>query len=339
MGPAYAVEARPSVQGLGPLSKKGDAMKQRRILYPLISIVIIISVLIISQIRPDIPLDTLREIYANSESLFIDIEGLPVHTRDQGKGPTLVLVHGTSSSLHTWDGWIPELKDSFRIIRMDLPGFGLTGPNRDHDYRISSYVSFIDAFLNKLGITNCYLAGNSLGGEIAWAYALKNPQKVSKLILIDAAGYPLEKLPPVFRLGRIPLLRNLLKVVTPRFFVEGSLKEVYGDDSKVTPELVDRYYQLALRPGNRDALLARIAVHDEEDCHLQIKDISVPTLILWGKEDKWIPLEYAHRFDADIPRSKLIIYEGVGHVPMEEIPQKTASDVKFFLTRDYLQES
>ena len=303
-----------------------------RILYPLISVIIVALVLIISQIKSDIPVETLKALYANSESRFIDIDGLQVHARDEGNGPVLVLVHGTSASLHTWDGWVKELIDSFRIIRMDLPGFGLTGPNKKHEYRISNYVEFLNAFLDKMGLTHCYLAGNSLGGEIAWAYALTYPERVSKLVLIDSAGYPKEKLPPVFRLGRIPVLKSVLKYVTPRFFVKGGLKEVYGDDSKVTPELVDRYYRLTLREGNRDALLAGIAVHGEEDRHLHIKNIKAPTLVLWGKEDKWISLEHANRFDTDIPRSDLIIYEGIGHVPMEEIPQKTASDVKLFLT-------
>jgi pimeloyl-ACP methyl ester carboxylesterase len=314
-----------------PYSTKGGGMKRPRILYPLISAIIVLLVLIISQVRFDIPVEELKEIYANSESQFIDIDGLQVHYRDEGNGPALVLVHGTSSSLHTWDGWIRELKDSFRIIRMDLPGFGLTGPNENHDYRISSYVSFLNAFFDKIGISQFYIGGSSLGGEIVWRYALAYPEKVSKLVLIDAGGYPLEKLPPVFRLGSIPLLNNVMRYVTPRFFVGGSLRDVYGDESKVTSELVERYYMLALREGNRDALLERIAVHGAEDHHLQIKNIRVPTLILWGKGDQWIPPEDAYRFYKEIARSVLIVYGGIGHVPMEEIPEKTALDVKRFL--------
>ena len=136
----------------------------------------------------DIPVETLKKKYCNEQSKFIEINGQEIHYRDEGSGYPLVLVHGTSSSLHTWDAWTNELKNDFRIIRMDIPAFGITGETKDRNYTIENYVKFIDAFTTALGVDTFYLAGNSLGGEITWNYAYSHPDRVKKIILIDAAG-------------------------------------------------------------------------------------------------------------------------------------------------------
>ena len=131
------------------------------------------------------------------------MDGLSVHYRDEGAGPPLLLLHGTGSSLHTWDAWTDALRGHFRVIRMDLPGFGLTGPNRDDDYRIERYVEFVEAFRRRLGLESFALAGNSLGGEIAWSYTVAHPDRVSALVLVDPAGYPIDRPALVFRLAKI----------------------------------------------------------------------------------------------------------------------------------------
>uniref|UniRef100_UPI00404B205D alpha/beta fold hydrolase n=1 Tax=Fulvivirga sp. TaxID=1931237 RepID=UPI00404B205D len=153
--------------------------------------------------KPDMPLDELKALYANEESKFVDIDGMDVHYRVEGSGPTLVLLHGTSSSLHTWDAWTEILKDDFTIVRMDLPAFGLTGPNTTKDYSLVAYSQFLDKFLAAVNVDTFYLAGNSLGGGIAMNYTLDHPERVKKLILIDASGYPREagKRPWIFRLA------------------------------------------------------------------------------------------------------------------------------------------
>jgi pimeloyl-ACP methyl ester carboxylesterase len=255
-----------------------------------------------------------------------------VHYRDEGTGPPLVLLHGTASSLHTWNAWTAALSAHHRTIRMDLPGFGLTGPNHSGDYSIGSYVAFLEAFRQALGLTRFALAGNSLGGQIAWSYAVAHPERVSELILVDSAGFPIEKPALAFTLARVPLLSALLAGMDPRHMVRKTLREAYGDPSRVTPELVERYRLLTLREGNREAFVAR-ANAARTDRSADLSSLRVPTLVLWGREDRLIPVSHASRFVEAIPGAELVLYEKVGHVPMEEIGERSAADVERFLSR------
>lgn len=302
----------------------------RIIIYAIIALLVIILVALVSMVRRDIPVKTIKEMYTDKASRFVDIEGTSVHYKDEGKGPALLLIHGTSSSLHTWDGWTTSLKGKYRIVRMDLPGFGITGPNVSGDYTVESYIAFLDAFTHKLGIKKFNLAGNSLGGLIAWRYALARPEKINKLILVDAAGYPMRLEVFAIKLGRTPGLNRIVRWCTPRFLVEKSIKDAYGDTGKVSPELIDRYWRMLLREGNREAYMREVNAK-RIDYTAKIKTISVPTLIMWGELDRWIPLEYGRPFQKDIRGSRFILYPGVGHLPMEEIPEKTARDARIFL--------
>jgi pimeloyl-ACP methyl ester carboxylesterase len=286
---------------------------------------------IASQIRRDIPLDELKRSYAGGASRFIDVAGLQVHYRDEGEGPPLVLLHGTGASLHTWDAWAEALRRRFRVIRMDLPGFGITGPNRDDDYRIDSYVAFLDAFRGKLGLDGFALAGNSLGGQIAWSYAVAHPKQVRALVLLDPAGYAIDRPALVFRLARIPGGSWLMTKLDPAPLTEKTLRDCYGDPSKVTPALVERYSKLALRAGNRRAFVARVT-RRAEDRSGDVAKVRAPTLILWGAQDRLIPVAHAERFAHAIPGARLIVYDGVGHVPMEEIGERSASDAGAFVS-------
>jgi pimeloyl-ACP methyl ester carboxylesterase len=286
--------------------------------------------------EPDRPLAELKARWAPAPSTFVDVQGMSVHLRDEGPradAVPIVLLHGTSSSLHTWDGWAAELKANRRVIRFDLPGIGLTGPPPDADYRIERYVHFVAAMLDALGVSRCVLAGNSFGGQVAWETALAHAARVEKLILVDAAGYPFQpvSLPIGFRIARIPLLNRLMEFTLPRSVIESSLRNVYADPGKVTPELVDRYFELTLREGNRRALAQRFAqapagIHPE-----RIPALNVPALILWGGRDRLIPPDDADRFHRDIAGSRLIVFDRLGHVPQEEDPAATVAPVKQFL--------
>lgn len=280
----------------------------------------------------DIPLETLKEKYANEQSKFIELNGQQVHYRDEGSGPVLILVHGTSSSLHTWDGWVNELKNDFRVVRMDIPAFGLTGETKERQYTIDNYVKFIDEFTGALGIDTFFLAGNSLGGEITWAYTYAHPEKVKKQILIDAAGYKRSgPVPLVFKIAKMPGADIIMSKVTPKRLVKKSLTDVFYDDEKVTDEMVDRYFELLRRPGNRKAFGERVKAIKYE-AEGKVNTITTPTLIQWGKYDKWILPEDAEKFKQDIAGSEVIYYEA-GHVPMEELPVITANDARAFLLK------
>ena len=287
----------------------------------------------------DRPVEALKARWAQSPSRFIPVLGMQVHVRDEGPAADplpIVLLHGTSASLHTWNGWAAAMRSQRRVIRFDLPGFGLTGPSPDSDYSIAAYVRFVTATLDALGVSRFVLAGNSLGGEIAWETALVVPQRVERLILVDAAGYPLQSgsskisIPVGFQLARLPLLRPLSQHTLPRGVVESSVREVYGDPSRVTPELVDRYFELALRQGNRRALGQRLDLVMKTQ-PARIAQVAVPTLILWGGRDRLLPLEFGQRFARDIAGSRLVVFELLGHVPHEEDPQTTLASVREFL--------
>lgn len=282
-------------------------------------------------IKGDLPLEELRARYAPAPSKFIELGGMSVHYRDEGSGPPLVLLHGTGASLHTWEGWVSALRRDFRMVRMDLPGFGLTGPNPSGDYTSAAYVEFLESFAARLGLDRFDLGGNSLGGFLAWRYAFEHPERVRKLILVDAAGYPQSR-PPVlvFRLARIPVLSSLLAHVDPRRFAEKTLRQAYADPARATPQLVQQYADLALRPGNRQAFVARVSA-PERDRSAQIRGLRLPTLVLWGRQDELLAVDNADRFGRDIPGSRVIIYDGVGHVPMEEIAERSAADARAFL--------
>ncbi len=280
---------------------------------------------------PDLPVEELKRAYATGSSRFIELDGLSVHYRDEGQGPPLVLLHGTGASLHTWDAWSSALASHHRVIRMDLPGFGLTGPDPKSDYSIPAFVSFVDSFCKKLGLTRFALAGNSLGGQIAWNLAVAHPEQVTDLILLDPAGYPIARPALIFRLARIPVLSSLLTHADPGAMVKKTLRDAYGDQSKVTPALIDRYRRLSLRAGNRDAFVARVK-QSPVDRTADLPHVAARTLILWGREDRLIPVAHAERFAKAIPGAKLIVYDSVGHLPMEEIGERSAADAEAFLT-------
>ena len=299
-------------------------------------IVLLIVAVIIMFSHRDIPLDDLKIKYANSNSSFVAVNKMDVHFRDEGVRTDtipIVLIHGTGASLHTFNAWSDRLKKSHRVIRMDLPAYGLTGPFPDKNYTMANYTAFLKDFLIALNIKQCVLAGNSLGGAIAWNFTLEQPSTVTKLILIDASGYPIasKSVPIAFSLAKIPVINKLLTFITPRFLVRSSVENVYFDSSKVTDLVVERYFNLTLRAGNRKAFVDRLKIPKDTSTYRFIKSIQQPTLILWGKEDLLIPVENAYKFQEDLPNNTLVILENTGHTPMEESPLESLAPVISFL--------
>jgi pimeloyl-ACP methyl ester carboxylesterase len=304
-----------------------------------LGVFLLILVLIYQGIYSDISREELKKIYANKQSKFIEIDGMQVHYRDEGTGFPIVLLHGTAASLHTWDAWSQELIKNYRVIRMDLPAFGITGPNKNPDYSIKNYTKFLHQFLSKLQIEKCYLAGNSLGGNIAWNYTAEHPEKIAKLILIDASGLPTNKPQPfVFKMAKTPILNSLFLYFTPKFFIEKNIKEVYADDSKISSKLIERYHKMALREGNRKAFIDRAKTDftpNEFKNSDKLQSILTPTLLIWGAKDEWIPLENGKRMNNLLPNATLYIIENSGHVPMEENPKESLLILKEFLAESF----
>jgi pimeloyl-ACP methyl ester carboxylesterase len=318
-----------------------SAPRRRALLFGAIAFVVcgVIGGYVVSAWAPDVSVESLKPKWAPPPSQFLAVDGMQVHLRDEGPrddSVPIVLLHGTSSSLHAWDGWTTSLSVSRRVIRFDLPGFGLTGPAPDGDYRMEAYVRFVMHTLDAVGARRVVLVGNSLGGWIAWRAALAQPDRVQRLVLVDAAGYPFisRSVPIGFRLARIPALSALVQRILPRSVIEGSVRSVFGDPSKVTPALVDRYYDLTRREGNRAALVARFAQLRADPDTAALRMIIQPTLILWGGHDRLIPPDNADRFGRDITGSRVVMFPALGHVPHEEDPATTVAVVRKFLLMD-----
>lgn len=308
---------------------------KRLIKVAIVAVVLLVAITFALFGYRDRTVEELSPKYAQPPSAFMQVENTSAHYRDEGMSSDrlpIVLLHGTGSSLHTFDAWAQRLSTQRRVLRVDLPGFGLTGPFPDRDYSIQHYVQWLHAFLQQSNVTRFVLAGNSLGGNIAWNYTASFPDSVDKLILIDSSGYPIaaQSTPLAFRLAQTPILKHGLKWITPRFMAQSSVENVYADSTKVTDTLIDRYFELTLRAGNRQALGDRFKSQSPPDISL-IKTIQQPTLILWGDQDRLTPLELAQRFHEDLPSSQLVVLKNTGHVPMEESPEESLEAVLSFL--------
>lgn len=308
--------------------------------------------------QPDKGTTALERAYTDRTSGFVEVGDSRVHYREAGdrSDPTLVLLHGTYSSLHTWDGWVAELEDRYHILRLDMPGFGLTGPRTQGEHTLEYLIETVGKFCDALGVSRVTLVGNSLGGGIAWRLSVERPALVSRLILIDAGGTTL-----LARLaGNLMSLGTDLvpRYITPRLVIRLIIRDAYGDESKVTPALVRRYHDLLLRPGNRRSVLevARNYAADHPGGEIDdpygsrlpylpssydpsphildtydIEAVSVPTLFQWGSEDEWLSLAFGKKLAERIPDSHFLTYDGIGHIPMEEAPIPTARDADRFL--------
>ncbi len=302
--------------------------------YLLILLLLLLIAFLAINYHADIPVATLKEKYTSEHSKFIEVDGMNVHYQRLGKGHPLVLVHGFSGHTWNWRAWMKHLPNDFDLIVMDLPGFGLTGPHPKGDYASEMSINFLDEFLTKIGVDTFHLAGNSMGGSISWAYTLAHPERVKKLILIDAGGYPKKSKKTIagFKILQYPIFHPLITKITPRSIIKKSLEGTYVDQSFAAEKEVDLYMDMLCRTGNRRVLIDRMKV-SRKDKSSSIKNIDNPTLILWGDKDIIIPVDNAYKFQRDIPNSKLIIYENVGHLPMDEVGEQSAEDVRQFLRR------
>jgi len=311
----------------------------------LVGVLILLTVLALSWAhRPDRPVETLVARWAPAPSEFVELRGQLVHLRDEGprhtgagSPPPIVLLHGTASSLHTWEGWARALRSARRVLSVDLPGFGLTGPfageYEPDNYHGDAYARFVIDLLQARGIERAVIAGNSLGGEVAWRTAHAAPARVAALVLVDSLGpvFVPEVVPPVFLAARTPLLNKLVEWALPRELVAQSLQSVYGDPTRITPELVDRHYELALRDGNRRALVERLRQQRLGEHAERLATLRLPTLILWGGRDRLVPPSVGRQLADTIPGSRLVLFPELGHLPQEEDPAATLVPLREFL--------
>jgi len=288
-----------------------------------------------SCVKRDLSTKKLTRDYTNRDSEFAKVQGMDVHYKDQGaeRAPCILMLHDIGSSLHTFQHWADTMQLEYRVVRLDLPGFGLTGPHPKGDYSIKMYREFIDKFLAKIGVKRCYIIGNGFGGRLAWEVALAFPKRVRKLVLISPSGFPnheTKKTPMERMASGNAIQKRQFRSFTPKSMVRKTLKQSYFDPDKIKVETVRRHYELLRRKGNRKAYIDRVSQEDYDRTR-RIKDIEAPTLIMWGTENKVISIEHASYFHKSLPDSKLKMYPESGHYLMEEIASQAAPDVMIFL--------
>ena len=310
----------------------------RRVLIGLAGAIVIFAGSFIAFRSPDIPVPALRAKYGSAASHYIALTpGQVIHLRDQGPrdGFPVVLLHGSNASLHTWEPWVAALTPRYRVISFDFPGHGLSSPAPSRDYTRAAYVGVTEAIVARLGLHRFALGGNSMGGGVAWDYAHRHPDQVAALILVDAAGQPERrggKLPIGFRIALTPGIRDLTTQITPRSLIESSLHQTVAVQAIVTPAMIDRYWELLRYPGNRQATLDRFAAYPSE-APAPDSPLAVPAAIVWGREDRLIPVASAAWFKARLPDASVTILDGVGHIPMEEAPGPALAPVAALLDR------
>lgn len=317
---------------------------KRRTLVGIVTIFLIILVCVVL-FEGDIPAATVDAKYSNAESKFLTTEdGSRIHYRDQGNasGTPLVLIHGAMASLHTWEPWVRTLGQKYRVITLDLPAHGLTGRVQSGNYGGSAFISVIDAVTKAVGIEKFVLGGNSMGGGATWQYTLEHPEKVIAMILVDSVppgNWNNADLEPdrgpgplAFRLLQQDWFRAIAAYIDPWPLVGQGLRSAYNNSPVVNDELAARYYELIMRKGTRSAILGGGKPSDRATNQLSdLNSLQQPTLIMWGAQDSIISVSTVSLFEENIPNTTTIIYDDLGHIPMEEDPRRSAADVRMFL--------
>lgn len=292
---------------------------------------------------PEMQRETLVQKYGGAPSQFVDLpSGAKVHYRVRGKsdGATLLLLHGSNASLHTWEPWVRLLGDEFSVVTVDLPGHGLTIAKAEEAYTATSMAAFVDEFAGAVGLARYAVGGNSMGGHVAGRVAMAYPARVSALILIGSGGVLPPDLPPtpaLMQIAQVPVLRELFRLVPTRPIYETGLKASFVSQALVTPAMIDQYWELNRGPGIRAATRVRLRMGmdywqaEDRNFRANLPKLAMPALILWGRQDKLLPVSGAEIFRQSIPGAQAIIYDDGGHIVQEDVAERSAADVRAFL--------
>jgi pimeloyl-ACP methyl ester carboxylesterase len=281
---------------------------------------------------PDLALAELKLRYGSESQHVVQVDGLNIHYKDTGPkdAPVVLLLHGFGSSLQTWDVWAAKLEPHYRVIRLDLPGFGLTGPSPLHDYSERGDLATLTHFVNKLGVANFSVIGHSMGGKMAWGLAAAEPDRVKALVLMAPDGFPEAK-----DIGTkpyaLPSIMGVIKFSLPKFLVRKSIEPAFFDVNALSDSLVDRYYDMLRAPGVRAAILERSNQTIYTDPVPRLKQIKAPTLLIWGEQDQMIPSSNAQSYAHVLSDSKTVLLPKLGHLVQEEQPEVALAHIAAFL--------
>jgi len=285
---------------------------------------------------PDRSRAELEALYLCDPADMTGVAGAQLHVRDHGPrdAPALVMLHGFGSSLHTWEPWAQALAGEYRVIRLDLPGAGLSPPDPTNDYTDARSIALILALMEQRGVSRATLIGNSLGGRIAWTFAARHPERTDRLVLISPDGFA----SPGFEYGAapdVPIALQAMEYVLPKALLQLNLEPSYGDPLALTPATVDRYHDLMLAPGARKALLTRMEQTVLVEPEPLLRSIKAPVLLLWGEKDALIPFSNAVDYTRSLPDSRLVSFPALGHVPHEEGPAESLAPLRSFLAEPF----
>ncbi len=289
--------------------------------YGLIFLAIVVAGALAWLYTPDKQGAALKAVYALPPSVFLDLAGVRLHVRDTGPGaaPAVILLHGFGASLQTWEDWARDLERDHRVIRYDMPGFGLTGADPSSDYTDARGIAVLLALMDRLGVARASVVGNSMGGRIAWTFAALHPERTDKLVLVSPDGFA----SPGLEYGvapKVPLMMRALPYVLPSFMLRASLAPAYSNADVVTDALFTRYRDMMLAPGVRGAIVRRMGQQVLVDPVPLLKLIEAPTLLMWGERDGMIPFANSADYLRALPHGTLAALPGIGHLPQEEAP-------------------
>ena len=283
---------------------------------------------------PDLDRADLERQYARAGSQFVQTPGLRTHVQIEGPAhaPVVLLLHGFGSSLQTWDAWGQGLATDYRVVRLDIAGFGLTGPAEPSDYSDEADVQRLLAVVDQLGLPRMTVVGHSMGGRLAWHFAAAHPQRVDKLVLIAPDGFP-DPQAKSDRTYDVPAWMGVARYALPRWMIKKGVASAYADPSRLDDDTARRYQDMLLAPGVRQAVLARMAQTRNRDPLPWLQRLTMPTLLLWGAQDGMIPAENSMDYQRAMPHAQRVVMPDVGHLPHEEQPQRSLQAVRDFLQR------
>jgi pimeloyl-ACP methyl ester carboxylesterase len=287
---------------------------------------------------PDRPRSQLEARWLADPADMMDIGGQRLHVRDSGRNdpaadrPAIIMLHGFGASLHTWEPWAALLADRYRVIRYDLPGFGLSPPDRGGDFSVGRDIAVLGALMDALGLVRATLIGNSLGGKVAWQFAARFPARVDRLVLISPDGFA-QAGRAYGEAPRVDSALRLMRIFLPKPLLRMNLAPAYADPMRLTDAVLTRYHDLMLAPGARAAMIGRLEQAVLDDPAGLLPRITAPTLLLWGERDRLIPVSNADDYLALMPSATLVRLPSVGHLPHEEAPAETLPALEAFLAQ------
>jgi pimeloyl-ACP methyl ester carboxylesterase len=271
--------------------------------------------------------------WATPPSQFVEIDGVRLHYREEGEGPPVVLLHANYASLFMWEPWAAALKDRYRVIRVDLPAHGLTGPEPSGNYSLQRIQSLFEQFVDARGLERFVVVGTSIGGTVAMRYAADHPERIERLVMISPGSLEARvrgRTTP----ANVPKIADVLAWVTPRAFTAYMLRNDYGDPARVTDAVIDEWYAMWMREGNRQAMIDLLRQYVSGGVEAKIRSIRVPVLLIWGEKNKRVPLALAYETRAllaNSPQVQLEVLPGIGHMLVQEAPKQSAAVIRRYL--------